>query len=95
MYPDVHPGSLRKTVLMMGLLLKDSMEDKREPSDCNAFPVTWWGEVVLHVGIYIGRDEEWVFGFLCQNFPQDIYFLAVFASNNVGAFCFLFVSWDA
>lgn len=54
MYPGVHPGSLRKTVLMR-FRLKDRMEDKREPPDCNAVPVPWWEEMVLHVGIYIGR----------------------------------------
>lgn len=53
-YPGVHAGSLRKTVLM-GFSLNDSMENIREPPDCNAVPVPGWGEVVLHVGIYTER----------------------------------------
>lgn len=57
MYPGVHPGSLRKTV-QVGFSLKDSKENNREPADCNAVPVPGWGEVVLHVGIYIGRVPD-------------------------------------
>lgn len=38
MYPGIHLGSLRKTVVM-GFSLKDSMKNNREPPDCNAVPV--------------------------------------------------------